>query len=134
MLSSLRSPSSFRRDKTSSKEQKHKKGKGGVKEEGEDGQVHTAMSFEEQSNGDGVRCEWVLTNPGAKEEKFEPWISFAQDAAAVTIAAAAAASSSSATQAVRTRQPLNSYNMQRLPAESYPLKEGEWNSNKGGQV
>ena len=131
MLSSLR-PSSFRRENTSPKQQTQteKQKQKTKKDRGEEaGLVHTAMSFEEEHGGgeggssSAVRSEWVLLNPGGREEKFEPWISFVQDAAAVP--AAASTSTSLTSTSSRTRQPLNSYNMQRLPAESWPLKEGE---------
>jgi hypothetical protein len=62
--------------------------------------MHTAMTFE----GSQLRSEWILANPGAKEEKFEPWV---LDGAA------------------GTREQMNSYNMLRLPPEDVPSKEGD---------
>lgn len=63
------------------------------------GIVHTAMQFSNQ-----LRTEWVVTNPGANEEKVEPWL---YDGVA------------------NKREKLNSYNMQRLPHEPYNTKEGD---------
>ena len=64
--------------------------------------MHTAMTFD----GSKIRSEWMLTNPGSREEKFEPWIYFDDEGKK------------------EKREKMNSYNMQRLPAEKYPLKEG----------
>lgn len=108
MLSSLRSPSSFRKNKSSQKQSKDSESnrESGQHASGADGLVHIAMSFKGSDTHTPMRSEWVLINPGAKEEKFQPWISFAEGAG-------------------QKRELLNSYNMQRLPTENYPLKEGE---------
>jgi hypothetical protein len=79
-------------DKSNNKSvQKQQRGGGGS-------MVHTAMFFDND-----MRAEWLLSNPGAKEEKIEPWLF----------------------DGVGRREKLNSYNMQRLPGEPLPSKEGE---------
>lgn len=91
---------------------KSKKKEDGDKDEREGGKrVHTSMIFKPQEGKtQTLQSEWLLTNPGAREEKFEPWLG--------------EVSANSGTGAV-VREKMNSYNMQCLPAEGCDLKTGK---------
>ena len=92
-----------------------KKPSGAVSERGSGAAlVQTAMNFPEQR----LRAEWLLANPGAQEEKFEPWLHDGAGSGAVSERGSERGSGAG------RRELMNSYNMQRLPPEPFVSKQG----------